>query len=250
MELLKRSTFNELTKLYARKKTIGLLLVALLLPFAGLPVVRQLQTGLGVAGIASDQYAVTILNVMTLFVLPLLIFMTASDMVSGEIGDKTIRSVLSRPVSRTKIYAAKLIALFAHTAVLLALVFVASEAAAFLLPDAGRATGSMGEAVLAYAASALPLFVLCTAAAWVSLGFKNASGALTVCILLYAAAKGLALVFPSYMVFSPITYMNWHQLWLGGSIPAGRIFAVSSLLLGCGMVFYTTGHYFFDKKEA
>lgn len=250
MELLKRSTVNELAKLYARKKTIWLLLVALLLPFAGLPVVRQLQNGLGIAGIASDQYAVTILNAMTLFVLPLLIFMTASDMVSGEIGDKTIRSVLSRPVSRTKIYAAKLIALFAHTAGLLLLVFVASEAAAFLLPDARYAAGGMGEAALAYTAAALPLFVLCTAAAWVSLGFKNASGALTVCILLYAAAKGLALVFPSYMVFSPITYMNWHQLWLGGAIPAGRIFAIFSLLLGCGMVFYTTGYYFFDKKEA
>lgn len=249
MELLKRSTVNELMKLYARKKTIWLLLVALLLPFAGLPVVRQLQNGLGVAGIASDQYAVTILNVMTLFVLPLLIFMTASDMVSGEIGDKTIRSVLSRPVSRSKIYAAKLLALFVHTAGLLLLVFVASEAAAFLLPDAGIAAGGLAEAAVAYAASALPLFVLCTAAAWVALGFKNASGALTVCILLYAAAKGLALVFPDYMVFSPVTYMNWHQIWLGGSLPAGRIFAIFSLLLGCGMVFYTTGYYVFDKKE-
>lgn len=249
MRLLKACTINELTKLTARRKTLFFLLLSALLPFIGLPIVRQLQNGLGVVGIAQDQYAISILNGLTLFLIPLTIFMLASDTFSGEFGDRSIRSVLTRPVGRGKIFAAKLIALFAIVAGQLALSLAASSIASLFLPSSGAGLSGFGTAALAYAAAALPMLTLCAAAALVAQGFKNASGALAVCILLFAAAKLVGFVFPSYMAYAPTSYTDWYTLWIGSSVSVGKLVNVFNFLLGCGIVFYALGYTIFDRKE-
>jgi ABC-2 type transport system permease protein len=249
MGLLKSSTINELVKLLARKKTNFFLLLAALLPFLGLPVVMKLQSGLGIAGIASDHYPITILGVLTTFVLPLMMFMSVSDMFSGEFGDKTIRAVLLRPVSRLKIFTSKLLAMFVILAGQLLLGWLASAIASFFLPASNGMMSGIAEAALAYVVAALPMFALCTVAVFIAQFFKNASGALAICILLYVAAKLITFVFPQFTVFSPTAYTDWHQIWIGGAVYTGKIVTIFSFLLGCGIVFYTSGYYVFDKKE-
>ncbi|WP_127531669.1 ABC transporter permease [Paenibacillus kobensis] len=249
MELLKRAAVNELDKLLAKGKTKLFLLLTGLLPVIGMPIVLQLQNMFGVTGVGRDQYPIAVLNMMTLFIVPLTVFMNASDMFSGELGDKTIRSMLVRPVSRMKIFASKLLALFAAVAVQLGLAGLVSAGASFFLPAAGSIGQGMAEAALAYAAAALPMFVLCIAAAVLAQGFKNASGALAVLILLYGALKLLEYIFPHVMAFSPTAYTDWHSLWIGGSVSFGKLFTIFNFLAGCGIVMYALGYMAFDNKE-
>lgn len=249
MGLLKSGTINELVKMKARKKTVFFLLLTALIPFLGIPVVLRLQSGLGVAGVAADQYPAAVLGVLTLFVIPLAVFMAAVDLFSGEFGDRTMRSVLLRPISRAKIFTSKLLALFTLIAAHLAVGWLASAAAAFFLPPSDGLAAGIAEAALAYAAAALPMFALAAAAVFVAQFFKNATGALAVCILLYAGAKLLVFVFPEFAAFSPAAYTDWHETWIGSAVSAGRIIPVFSFLLGCCIVFYTSGYYVFDKKE-
>ncbi|WP_123043267.1 ABC transporter permease [Cohnella candidum] len=249
MSLLKSITINEIVKLLSRKKTAFFLLLPAVLPFLGLFAVIRLQSGLGVTGVSGDHYAISVLNVLTVFVLPLMMFMSASDMFSGEVGDKTIRSVLLRPVSRLKVFTGKLLALFALIAAALLLGLLGSAIASFFLPASAGAGGAVAEAALAYAVAAVPMFALCTAAVFIAQFFKNASGTLAICILLYAAAKLLAFFFPSLAVFSPTAYTDWHAYWIGSIVSISKIMTVFSFLLGCGILFYTSGYYVFDKKE-
>ncbi|NBD24689.1 ABC transporter permease [Paenibacillus glycinis] len=249
MNLLLSSTINEWTKLRSRKKTVFFLALIALLPFLGLPAVMKLQGGFGIAAIAGSDYPITVLNLLASFVLPLLIFMSAADMFSGEFGDKTIRSVLARPVSRFKIFFAKLIAAFSLVAAGLLLGWISSAIASFFLPHADGLPRALAESALAHAVTALPLFAICAAAVVVAMFFKHASGALAICILVYAAAKLLGFVLPQYAAWLPTAYMDWHELWIGSAATAGRIATVFSYLLGCGIVLSTLGYCAFDKKE-
>jgi len=251
MALLRANTINELVKLTARRKTLLFLLLAVLIPFAGLPVVTRVQSGFGITAVSSADYPVAVLGLLTLFVVPLLIFLSVSDLFSGEFGDRTIRAMLVRPVSRLKIFTSKVLAVALLTAAQLAAGFAASAAASLLLPVSpdGR-MAAIGEAAIAYAAAFVPMAAIIAAAAFAALWFRNGSGALAVCILLYAAAKLLGFFFPELAAYSPAAYTDWHLLLLQGSVPFGKLAAVFSFLLGCGIVFYTLGYYLFDKKEA
>lgn len=249
MNLLMSSIINEWVKLWSRKKTVFFLSLMLVLPFLGLPIIMNVQSGLGITAVVSADYPITVLNVLLLFVLPLLIFMSAADMFSGEFGDRTIRAVLVRPVSRFKLFAAKLLAAFALIGASLLAAWVSSVAAAFFLPGSGGMAIGIAESALAYMVAAIPMFALCTVAVFIAQLFKNASGALAICLLIYAAAKLLAFVFPAYMAFSPTAYANWHEIWIGSSISLSKIVTIFSYLLGCGIVFSTFGYYAFDKKE-
>jgi len=249
MSLLMSSTINEIAKLTARKKTSFFLLLVALVPFLGLPVVMRLQSGLGVTGVTADQYPIAILNVLTTVILPLIMFMFASDIYSGEFGDRTVRAVLLRPVSRLKIFSSKLLAMFILISAGLIIGFVGAAIASFMLPESANWMSGIAEAAIAYAVAAIPLFALGTVAVFIAQFFKNASGTLAICILFYAAAKLLPFVFPDVMAFSPTAYTDWYQLWIGSAFSAERIVTIFSFLLGCSIIFYTFGYYLFDKKE-
>lgn len=249
MKPLTSSTINEWVKLTARKKTVFFLALITLLPFLVLPIVLRVQSGLGIAGLDGAEYPVTILNLMTLFVLPLMTFMSVSDSFSGEFGDRTIRAVLLRPVSRFKIFTSKLLSVFLLIVGGLALGLASSSIAAIFLPATGDRMAGFADAALAYAAAAIPLFALCTVAVFIATWFKNATGALAIMILVYAAAKLTAFFFPDLTAFSPTAYTDWHRIWIGSSVSVGQISTIFSFLLGCGIVFYTMGFYLFDKKE-
>ncbi|TJY42212.1 hypothetical protein E5161_09385 [Cohnella pontilimi] len=249
MSLLLSSTINEWVKMSARKKTIFFLGLIAIIPFLGLPVVLRLQNGLGITAVAGAHYPINILNMLTLFVLPLMIFMSVSDMFSGEFGDRTIRSVLLRPVGRFKIFTAKVLAAFGLIAAGLMLGWLSSTIASFFLPASEGMAGGIANSALAYAVAALPMFALCTVAVFIAQFFKNASGALAICILVYAAAKLITFVFPEYTVFSPTAYTDWYEIWIGSAVSAGKLMTIFSFLTGCAIVFYTSGYYLFDKKE-
>jgi ABC-2 type transport system permease protein len=253
MKLLLSATINEWVKLTSRKKTLLFLFMTALLPFLGLFVVTRMQDGLGIAGINAADYPLAYLTLLAKYLLPLHLFMMAADLYAGEAGDRTLRAAIVRPISRFKIYASKQLAMFALLLAHLAVGAASSIASAVFLPAAQGSSlaGGLLDAASAYAAAAVPLFVLSVIAAYVAQLFRNATGALTVSIVLYGAAMLLAVIFPAVASYSPTSYMDWHTFLVGSGIArsAGSIMTIFSFLLGCGIVFYTAGLYQFDHKE-
>jgi ABC-2 type transport system permease protein len=249
MHSLKVSVLNELWKIWSRKKSIFFLALSALIPIGSAVILARFQSGFGIAAITSSDFPIMVLNVLTLLVIPLLVFMTAADMFAGEQGDKTIRIALTRPVTRIKVFAAKQICLLLLICTHMAAAFLCSAAAASFLARDGSFPLAMMRALLAYGIAVIPMMALGTAAVFVSQFFKNSSGALTVCILLYALCKLAAIFIPQLNNYSPAAYTDWYMLWIGQTAAAGKIASIFMFLLACCILFFTAGFYLFDKKE-
>lgn len=67
-----------------------------------------------------------LLKAMTNFFLPLFVCVVTGDLISGEAADGTLRSMLTRPVSRTQLYTSKFITAVIYTAALTFFLGIAS----------------------------------------------------------------------------------------------------------------------------
>lgn len=67
-----------------------------------------------------------LLNMMVKLFLPLFVCVVTGDLISGEAAEGTLRSMLSRPVSRARLYASKFIAAVIYTAALTFFLGIAS----------------------------------------------------------------------------------------------------------------------------
>ncbi|MBP1992394.1 ABC transporter permease [Paenibacillus eucommiae] len=249
MYSLTASIRNETSKLALKKKTIFFLAMTLLLPVGASLLIANFQSSMGIGAVASREFPIVMLGLFTAVFLPLFVFMGAADQFSGEMADRTMKNVLTRPISRFKVFASKQISLGIYIATFLAAALLASILSSFLLKGSSGFGASMLEWIKAYGAAFLPLLTLSIAAVLLAQFFKSSSGALTTSILLYLTAKLGAIFFPQLAVYSPTSYTDWHVMWLGSPMATDKIFSVFMFLLACSILFFTVGFYLFDKKE-
>lgn len=123
---------NELVKIFSKWRSyIGFLAIGVLIPLVlwGISktgpaferdVARSLSGGLMVVGSVLNGFLATYLIMNFLWVhIPFLITLVAGDVIAGEGTSGTFRIYLTRPVSRTRIVIAKLIATFLYTVLLI-----------------------------------------------------------------------------------------------------------------------------------
>jgi ABC-2 type transport system permease protein len=249
MHSLVANVRNETLKMALKKKTLVFLLFTILIPIGASLLVGNLQSSIGIGAIASKDFPIVMLGLFTSIFLPLFVFMGAAEQFSGEIGDRTLKVVLTRPISRFKVFASKQISLGISIAAYLAAAFLASAASSLLLKGTEGTIAAIGEWMIAYSAAFLPLLTLSIIAVLLAQLFASSTGALTTSILLYIAAKAAGFFFPQVSTFSPTAYMDWHMMWLGGPMAADKIFSVFMFLLACSILCFTAGYYLFDKKE-
>ncbi|TVY01235.1 ABC transporter permease [Cohnella terricola] len=248
MSSLFANVLNELSKIAYRKKTWFFLAATLLLSIGGGLLLANAQSGFGIGAVTSGDYPIKLLGLFTVFFLPLFVFMGAADLFSGEQGDRTMKILLTRPLSRFKVFASKQISLCLVIAAYLILALVGSAIASLFL-SGGLTPNAVLDWAVAYGAAFVPLAALSFIAVFLAQFFSTASGALTVSLLLYVAAKAGALFFPQASSYSPATYLDWHTLWLGNPMAMGQTLNVFMFLVACSILFFTAGFYFFDKKE-
>ncbi|SDE51422.1 ABC-2 type transport system permease protein [Paenibacillus sp. UNCCL117] len=239
----------ETVKLLAKRRSLLFLGVTLLVPFLAAWLLTRFQNGIGLGAVTARDFPILMLNLFTSVLFPLFVFMGAADSFSGEIGERTMKLTLTRPVSRFKIFAAKQTALALYIALCVLAGLLSSSLAALFFRPGGGAAEALLDGVLAYSAALLPLLTLSIAAACVAQLFSTGSSALTATLLLYAGLKAAAMFVPSLGVYSPTAYTGWHMLWLGGTAAAGSIASAFMFLAACSILFFTVGFYGFDKKE-
>ena len=241
---------NEWSKLVSRKKYIVFVFigVALCLLWTGLGKVasgfiRQ-QGGLSLT------FTPTPMGALPFFLrvlVPFLMFMGATDLLTVECADSSMKAMICRPVERWKLFASKILAVLTYAAAYLTFVFVVC---AVLNQLFGNPIGISGllVALSSYALTLIPLAILACFAALIAV--LGRSGTLTMFLLLisYLLLNVMPVFFPvlSEMLFT--SYLSWYRLWIGALPGAAKLIHMLLIVLRYGTVFFTAGSLIFDRK--
>jgi len=248
MKRLKAGIINETLKIFYKKKTMFFMIITVLIPIGTVVLEAILKGNTGISLFGSMGPVLFILGLFMNIFLPLFIAMICCDLFSGELGDKSIKIALLRPISRMKVFISKITATAIYIVASLVVVFVVS---CLSLLIAGRFSAFSGliSWVLAYALSIVPMLVIIFALAFICQFFKSSSGAITVSILAFIALKAAAPFFFNISRVLFTFYTDWYLMWIGNSLLVGKIFNVFMLFLSYSIIFLSAGFYMFDRKE-
>lgn len=176
----------------------------------GTPVSQMVSaSGIDVAGGA--------LWARNFFVLPLFLLLAGASAVGGELGDRTLRELVVRPVPRWSVLVAKLLALALLSATTLVLTLVPSLALGTALfglapADAGIDTPTVTALLGGYAASFLSDIGLLTIVSAVSLVVPSVGGtvvAVALVLLVDLAIRGLLSLLSTFGVAEAAQLQPW-----------------------------------------
>lgn len=247
MNNLKANIMNEVQKLFLKKKIAVLLIITAIICFLSAFFISSIQAKLVFVAIDSISFPLMTLTIFTNIFLPLFIFMAVAELFSGEVGDKSLKLVLIRPISRLKIFISKNLAIATYIIINLMVIFIVSMLSSILLN--GKSSFSIPHIMFAYFIDLVPAVVLALFASFIAQFFKSSSGAIITCILCFIGIKALSLFSSGLnnMVFT--SYLNWYSIWSTGQFSFLGTINTLFMVVSYGVIFFTAGYYFFDKKE-
>jgi ABC-2 type transport system permease protein len=250
MNSLTANFINETQKMLLKSKVWACFIISAIIPVGVALLIALLHNKAGVLAVGPAGFPIFILGLFTSTLLPLFIFMWTADIFAGEVGDRSLKVVMVRPISRFKIYLSKIMALGLSTVLLLAVILIFTLISSILLGGNGHEyLSGVSGGLIAYTAAIVPMLSLAIAASFIAQFLKSSSGALTTSIFVYIAARLLPVVLPSVSKVSLFSYTNWHEMWLGSlAAPEKLLYAFLVMLSSC-IILFTLGYYLFDTKE-
>ncbi|OKP95327.1 ABC transporter permease [Paenibacillus sp. P46E] len=248
MEGLTAALRNELQLMIYRKKTIIFILVSVILPVLLILLFHSLQPILGIVAV-SPSYPVQMLEIYTVFLIPLFMMVEIADLFPQEISSRTLKLALLRPVTRLGVYTAKFLVLGIAIGILLLLLGTVSTLCNLLFGTPGTGSLHIFSLLKAYAAAFLSMWSLAALFVFTAQFFRSAAGFLVFSILLYTGAKTVPYLINGFAFFSITSYTDWYSLWLSHTVSTGRLATTTLFLLSGMFLFVTLGYIFFDRKE-
>lgn len=249
MAVFQAALLNELEKLYKKKKVLVAVLLSLAVIVIGQLAIVGVRSGFGLRGTGSVEFPMLVLAVVVNTILPLFTALVAIDSFSGEYSQNSMRITLTRPVSRFKVFTAKITAITLFILGTLLLILVFSLVAGFIFNTNSATFDSLGRIIFSYLVSLLPLTVLALGIVLLANIFKSGIAVFFVSILIFLACKVLGILFSQYSSLFLTTQLEWYNLFLVNSFPVIKIIRQFLLMLGAGVMLFTAGFYIFDKKE-
>ncbi len=242
---------NEFEKLLSRKKYIVLLVISALFCIGRVGInllVDRLSHGYLTIQLSS--LAVEMLSFYAEILVPLVVFMAATDLLASEFQDLTIKASLMRPISRQKVLLSKISASFFMGVIYYIAIFVICIVLELIFGSSARVGINFLGMLGAYLVDLVPLFVLTLMAALINMFAKGGASSMFLCIIVYALMK-YCNYFLSGSVGSVLftSYMQWHNIWIGRTLPFGAMISKIGIVLGTGLIFYSAALILFDKKE-
>ncbi|MGM0883770.1 MAG: ABC transporter permease [Bacillota bacterium] len=247
MHSLYANVRNETEKLWNLRRTKGFLLLTLLLPVISAILLAAMQNNTVIGGLGSN-IPMLMLSLFTFALLPLFLFMSAADSFAGEVASRTLKLVLIRPITRAKVFASKILAIAFYIAIQLGALWLASVLSGWLITG-GEATGGLLDSIKAYTASFFPMIAVGLITVLIVQCFNNSTGAITLIIIIYAAAKLIPFIFPQASVWSVFSYTDWYVLWVENGASISKLLQSFVLLLAYCIMAYTAGLIIFDRKQ-
>ena len=250
MRVFYASYRNEWDKLLRRKKYIVFLCIGLFICLIWAVLGRLVSNFISNQSGLLLMLTPTPMGALPFFLqalVPFLMFMGVTDLITVEGADNTMKAMLCRPVERWKVYFSKVLAVVTYAALYLACVFVVSAA---LNQIFGRALTikDLLVALASYALTIIPLAILASFAALVALLGRSGTLSMFLLLMLYILLSVLPVFFPVLTEILFTSYLGWHRLWIGALPAAGRLVHMLLIVLGYGVVFSTAGSLLFDRK--
>ena len=246
MDSLNANIINELQKLFSKKKTWVFLIITGIVCFLSAFFITSIQVKLIFISMSSVNFPLMVLSIFTNVFLPLFIFMAASELFSGEIADKTLKLVLTMPISRLKVYVSKIVAIGIYIFINLLVLFLVSTISSLCL---NLGTISIYPVFLSYLIDMVPALILSIFAAFIVQFFRSNSSAIVSCILIFIGVRVVALLNSGLNNNMFTAYLDWYSLWFRSGVNILRTGNIFLLMLSYGIIFFTVGYYLFDKRE-
>lgn len=236
---------GEIAKLAARKKYIVFLVIEVLICAIVLLVQMAVEHASGI-GLRGLNLRMMLLGFFISIYIPLIIFMGACDLFSSEVSENSMRASLMRPASRFKVFFAKTLAVYLlGVCYLFALFFVT----VILEIVGGSSLHGFFSSFGAYLLDAIPLLVMALMAVFVNQLTRSSTLVMLICIIVLVGSYVANLFLPQVGAVLFTSYGQWHNLWIGTTLPFGAMIMKIGMLLGYGMLFFCGGYYIFERKD-
>ncbi|MFB9328125.1 ABC transporter permease [Paenibacillus aurantiacus] len=244
---------NEIDKLLAMRKIRMVLLLTAIVPIIAGVLLGSLNGRTGVSFIGAGGAAglpLLMLDLMVVFWLPPVLFMTVAELFAGEKAARTMKLVVTRPIARSAVYASKLTAAAALCLLMLGEVWLLAWLTE-LFTGMGSGASALGalHSMGVYFAAFVPMMAFASLAAFVVQWFGSSTGAFLFLLFLYLVGKALPLVYPSSTTWNVFAQSDWYRLWLGNLPSASHAITLFLFLLAHGIISYAAGWYRFEKQS-
>ena len=246
MAELKAAYINEIYKISKKKKVIVASILSFLAVFIAAIIVYSLNNFAGIRLTGSSEFSILILSVLVYTLIPLFTIFVCVDMFGGEFAEGTIKSTLTRPVSRFYVFLAKVLAAGSFILAKLLFIMVLSIIFSIFLKSSSF---NVLKVILAYIVEFAPIFVFALLVIVISNITKGTTGAFMLSVLVFLLFMGLGIVFPYYKSFLFTSAFDWYRLFLGSYINFSKIIRVFLILCGYSIMLFGIGYYLFEQKE-
>lgn len=238
---------GELKKLSLKKKYFVLMIISVCVCI-GTALVSVLIANIVNADAPSfiENMPLAVLPVFTQVIMPLVAIMAVCDLFSTEYYDNSIKAILVRPITRVKVYTAKLLAVFSLCVIFMLCIFIGATLCDVVIL---KSMDGVIHGLLAYLIDTVPIFVVILMAALINQFTKGSTSAMFLCIIIYILAKIGGIFIPVLDSLLFTGFLQWHKLWLGIMLPPATMLAKCSLMLGYGITLFSIGYYMFLKRE-
>ncbi|WP_125152029.1 ABC transporter permease [Clostridium rectalis] len=245
----KAAIYNEIEKLYKKKKILVSAIVSLIFIIIGQFTIVGLRSGFGVRGTSNMEFPILVLSVVVNSILPLFTALVTIDSFSGEFSQNTMKIVITRPISRLKLFSAKILAIMLFVATNLVFVMIFSTITGVIFNSNSFTLKGITKILLSYTVSIVPMIILVLIIIIFTNIFKSGVGVFFLSVLIVIIFKAMEFVFSRYSGIFFTSLFSWYNLWIMSNFPALKIFRQFMMICSYGLIFFTFGYYLFDKKE-
>lgn len=245
----KAAFLNEIEKLYRKKKATVIVVISLFAIVLGQLIVLGVRKGFGLGVVSSTEFPLLVLSLFNNTILPLFAALVAIDIFSGEFSHNTMKITFTRPVTRLKIFTAKLAAVAFFVLANLLVVMILSTLTGLIFNPSSASLGALFRVIVSYLVTLVPIMTLVLFIVLLTNIFRSGTAVFFVTFLAFLACKVLGVVFSQYSNLFITSLLDWYMIWIGDSIPVFKALRQFFILLGYGIMFFTAGYYLFDKKD-
>lgn len=249
MGAFKAVFINEIEKMYKKKKALVVVIISLLVIVMGQLMVIGIKNGFGIMPFSGTVFPTTVLSMFVNTILPLFTALVAIDIFSGEFSQNTMKIAMLRPVTRLKLFSAKIAAIAFFVLANLIFVMLLSLVTGLVFNSANTTITGVLQVFWSYIVTLYPVMTLALVIVFLSNVLKNGTAVFFLSIIIFIVFKGLGIAFPRYSGFFITSMLEWYDLWSIYPMPAFQIIREFLIITGYAIMFFTAGYYLFDKKD-
>ncbi|OPZ90721.1 MAG: ABC-2 family transporter protein [Firmicutes bacterium ADurb.Bin419] len=249
MQGFRAALTNEIEKMYKKSKMTVILIISV----AVIAIGKFASMGMSSFGVGvfnkSTAFPMSVLLVLANTLLPLFTALIATDLFSGEFSHNTMKISMTRPISRFKLFSAKMGAITFFAFANLMSVMLLSIIVGLICNFSSITFTGIIRIVVSYLVTLIPIMVIALVVVFLSNIIKSSTAVFFLSVMLYIISYFMGTFFSQYSSIFITSMLGWHTHWIANEILFAKIIREFLIMLGYGIIFFTAGYYFFDKRD-